>query len=108
MQLLSVLLMFGGGQAGQPQNPIMQFAPIVLIGVVFYFFMIRPQAKRAKEQRTFIDEVKKGDKVVTNSGIHGKIVEVNDTDFLIEVDTNTKIKFDKSVISYEVSKNLNK
>ena len=91
-----------------PANPIMQFLPIVLIIVVFYFFMIRPQMKKAKDQKKFVDELKKSDKVVTTAGIHGKIVDMNDTTFVLEVEGGTKIRFDKSAVSLDASKALSK
>ncbi|MHB1178995.1 MAG: preprotein translocase subunit YajC [Daejeonella sp.] len=84
-----------------------QFLPMLLIIVVFYFFMIRPQMKKAKDHKKYVEELKKGDKVITTSGIHGKIVEVNDTTFLVEVESGTKIRFEKSSISLEASKALN-
>ena len=88
-------------------NPIMQFLPMILIIVVFYFFMIRPQMKKAKDHKKFVEELKKGDKVVTSAGIHGKIADMNETTFLIEVEGGTKIRFDKSAISLDASKALN-
>lgn len=84
-----------------------QFLPMILIIVVFYFFMIRPQMKKAKDHKKYVEELKKGDKVITTSGIHGKIVDVNDTTFLVDVDSGTKIRFEKSSISLEASKALN-
>jgi preprotein translocase subunit YajC len=81
--------------------------PMILIIVVFYFFMIRPQVKKQKDQKNFVNELKIGDKVVTTAGIHGKIATITDTYFLIEVDNNVKIKFDKSAISLDASKALN-
>jgi preprotein translocase subunit YajC len=69
--------------------------------------MIRPQMKKAKDHKKFVEELKKGDKVITLSGIHGKIVDLNDTTFLIEVESGTKIRFDKSAVSLEASKALN-
>jgi preprotein translocase subunit YajC len=81
-----------------------QFLPMLLIIVVFYFFMIRPQMK--KDHKKFVEELKKGDKVITTSGIHGKIVEMNDSTFLIEVESGTKIRFEKSSVSLESSKAL--
>ncbi|WP_276359839.1 preprotein translocase subunit YajC [Daejeonella sp. H1SJ63] len=86
---------------------ISQFLPMLLIIVVFYFFMIRPQMKKAKDHKKFVEELKKGDKVITTSGIHGKIVDLNDTTFLIEVESGTKIRFEKSSVSLEASKALN-
>ncbi|WP_291401861.1 preprotein translocase subunit YajC [Daejeonella sp.] len=88
-------------------DQIGQFLPMLLIIVVFYFFMIRPQMKKAKDHKKFVEELKKGDKVITLSGIHGKIVDLNDTTFLIEVESGTKIRFDKSAVSLEASKALN-
>lgn len=83
------------------------FLPMLLIIVVFYFFMIRPQMKKAKDHKKYVEELKKGDRVITTSGIHGKIVDLNDTTFLIEVEGGTKIRFEKSAISLESSKALN-
>ena len=84
-----------------------QFLTMLIIIVVFYFFMIRPQMKKAKDHKKFVEELKKGDKVITTSGIHGKIVEMNDSTFLIEVESGTKIRFEKSSVSLESSKALN-
>ncbi|RCH54030.1 preprotein translocase subunit YajC [Mucilaginibacter hurinus] len=86
-------------------NP--QFIMLILIVVVFYFFMIRPQMKKQKDQKKYVDELKKGDKVVTTAGIHGKIADVADTTILVEVDNGVKIRFDKAAISLEASKALN-
>ena len=63
--------------------------------------------KKAKDHKKYVEELKKGDKVITTSGIHGKIVDVNDTTFLVDVDSGTKIRFEKSSISLEASKALN-
>ncbi|NAS29779.1 preprotein translocase subunit YajC [Flavobacteriaceae bacterium R38] len=85
-----------------------QFAPFLLIFVVFYFFMIRPQIKKQKQEKKFINELKKGDKIVTKSGMHGKIVEINDKDSSCVIETMAgKIKFDRSAISMEISHKLN-
>lgn len=74
------------------------------IAIVFYFFMIRPQQKKQKQQKKFIEELKKGDTVVTIGGIHGKIVDQNETSVTLDIDRGTKIKFDKTSISLESSK----
>jgi len=68
--------------------------------------MIRPQVKKQKDQKKYVEELKKGDRVVTTSGIHGRIIDFNDTTFLVEIE-NGKIRFDKSAISLEASKALN-
>lgn len=75
-----------------------------LIAIVFYFFMIRPQLKKAKDHKKLIAELKKGDKIVTTAGIHGRIADMNDTTFLIEVEGGVKIRFDKSAVSLDATK----
>ncbi len=81
---------------------------LLLIGsfiLVFYFFMIRPQQKRQKEQRNLIDQLKKGDKVITIGGVHGTIYEVTDQLVVLEVDNKgSKITFSKSAISIDATK----
>ena len=77
---------------------------IVMIIVIFYFFMIRPQMKKAKLEKQFKDSLQKGDKIVTIGGIHGRIVEVADTTFLIEIDSNVKVRLEKSAVSAEATK----
>jgi preprotein translocase subunit YajC len=72
--------------------------------VVFYFFMIRPQQKKQKSQTTFRESLKKGDKVVTIGGLHGKIVEVTTDTITLEVDRSVKLTFEKASISLEASK----
>ncbi|MBL7854497.1 MAG: preprotein translocase subunit YajC [Cyclobacteriaceae bacterium] len=88
----------------QAQSNWMQFIPLVLIVIVFYFFMIRPQQKKAKEQKKFIDEVKVGDKVVTIGGAHGRVAELEDDTFVLEVERGGRIRFNKSSISMESTK----
>jgi len=82
-----------------------QFAPFLLMFVVIYFFMIRPQMKRQKAEKKFSSEIKKGDKVVTKSGIHGKIVDITNDSCIIETLAG-KIKFERSAISMEMSKKV--
>ena len=83
--------------------------PFLLLFVVLYFFMIRPQLKRQKNERKFQAEISKGSRVVMSSGIHGKIVDTNDTEGTVIVETQAgKIKFEKSAISMELSKRFNK
>lgn len=103
--MLNTLLM--APQAGGNSNPIMSFLPLILIAVVFYFFMIRPQTKRMKDQKNFIENLKKGDKIVTVGGIHGKIAEINDDTFLMEIEGGVKMKIDRVSVSLEASKKLN-
>jgi preprotein translocase subunit YajC len=92
-----------------PNAGIMQ---LVLLGgmiVVFYFFMIRPQAQKAKKAKKFQEELQKGDKIVTIAGIHGIVNKVNDdTTIQIEVSPGSFMKIEKSAISLEWSEQLNK
>lgn len=93
MNLLNVFL-----QAQPQQNGWMSILMMVLIFVVFYFFMIRPQTKKQKEIQKQRNAMKVGDKVVTAGGIYGKIKEVNETTILIEVADNVRIKVDKNSV----------
>ncbi len=89
-----VIAQGAGGNSGMIMN-------LVFIGgliAVFYFFMIRPQQKRAKEHQTLLGSLSKGDKVITSSGIHGSVVEVDDKTIVLQIADNTKVKFDKSVV----------
>ncbi|MCL7763548.1 preprotein translocase subunit YajC [Polaribacter sp. Z014] len=83
---------------------LMSMLPFLAIIVVFYFFMIRPQMNRQKKEKAFQAEIKKGAKVVTSSGIHGKIAEINATEGTVTVETGAgKIKFERSAISMELT-----
>src|SRR5688572_7369056 len=79
-----------------------------LMVVVFYFFMIRPQQKKAKDQKKFIEDLKKGDYVVTIGGAHGYIAELEGDTFILEVEKGGRIRFNKSAISLEATKAANK
>jgi len=85
-------------QAQAQSNPIMQLLPLVLIFVVFYFFMIRPQMKRQKELKKYREALTKGDKVITTGGIYGKVLEVSGNVITIEVGNNVALKIDKNAI----------
>ncbi len=82
----------------------MQMIFLVAIIVVFYFFMIRPQMRKQKAEQGFRTTLEKGAKIVTIGGIHGRIVEVADKTFLVEVDSNVKMRIDKTAISAEATK----
>ena len=97
--LESVLLQIGG-----LDPKMMNIVMILGIGVVFYFFMIRPQQKKQKDQKKFLTEIKKGDQVVSIGGIHGKVVEVTETTVTIDVDRGTKLTFEKASISNDGTK----
>lgn len=92
----------------QGQGGIMSFLPLIAIVVVFYFFMIRPQMKKAKDQKKYIEALKKGDKILTIGGIYGKIVEVrDDATIIMEVEDGTKLKVAKSAVSNDATATLN-
>ena len=82
--------------------------PFVAMLAVFYFLIIAPQMKRSKREKKFAKALKKGDKVITKSGMHGKIVELGEKDNTCVIETQAgKIKFERSSISMELSKSLN-
>ena len=101
MKLLSIYLMApSGGEGG-----IMDFLPLILIIFVFYFFMIRPQLNKQKEQKKFRESLAKGDKIVTIGGLHGKISEIKETTAIIEIATNIKVTIEKSAIAADFASN---
>src|SRR5215216_5220430 len=94
-----------GGQS----DPLPTFLMMGAIILVFWLFMIRPQAKKAKEQKKYIENMQKGDKVVTIAGIHGTINKVNDDGTIsLEVNPGSYIKMEKSSVSMEWTTQLNK
>ena len=93
--------------AGQPDpnaNPLIGFLPIILIFIVFYFFIIRPQKKKEQQRKEMIEAVRKGDKVITVGGIHATVTQVDDDSLLAQIDTNTKVRLDKSAVATVVGK----
>ncbi|TCK66648.1 protein translocase subunit yajC [Winogradskyella wandonensis] len=87
---------------------ISSFLPLIAMFAVVYFFMIAPQMKRAKKEKAFAAALKRGDRVITKSGMHGKVAELNDKDNSCVIETLAgKIKFDRSAISMEMSSKLN-
>jgi len=97
--LSSILLMTPQGQEGGGGFGSLIF--LLLIIVIFYLFFIRPQMKRSKEQKKFRENLKKGDKIITIGGLHGKIVEVQDTTFTIEVAENIRLRIEKSAVAMD-------
>ena len=92
-----IFLQFGGGDG------MMSFVFIGLMFLIMYFFMIRPQMQRQKKEKAFQEAMKVGERVVTTSGIHGKISEINDD--VVTIETNAgKIRFEKTAISQELTK----
>ncbi len=105
MNLLNVLLMAppteGGGGGG-----LTSFLPLILIILVFYLFFIRPQMRKTKEMKKYRESLKKGDKIITIGGIHGKIVEVQERTFIIEVEGQNKLKIERSAVSMDGRANI--
>lgn len=85
-----------------------QYGPLLLMLVIVYFFILSPSIKRQKREKNFMNSIKKGDRVITKSGIHGKIVELNDKDGTCVVETGAgKIKFERAALSAEATLRLN-
>ncbi len=101
IDLLNIILMAPQqGQKGNGGGSSMWIMLILLI-VIFWLFFIRPQSKKAKDQKKYRDSLKKGDKVITIGGIHGKILEVKDTTLVIETEGQNRLKIEKSAVSMD-------
>ncbi len=100
MNLLNILLFMPqeGAEGGAGYSQLIMLGLIV---VVFYMFFIRPQIRKTKEQRKYREALKKGDKIVTIGGIHGKITDVKETTFTIEISNNVNITIEKSAVAGE-------
>ncbi len=106
MNLAMVFLMMGQGDKG---GGGFQFIFLGLMMLVFWMFMIRPQAKKAKLQKNFLQNLQKGDKVVTIAGIHGTVNKVNDDGTMqLEINPGSYIKIEKAAVSMEWTANINK
>jgi preprotein translocase subunit YajC len=100
--LVHILAQAGTEAPGGGYTQIIFFVGIAL---VFYFFMIRPQQKKQKEQKKFTEEIQKGDQVITIGGIHAKVYAVEETTVVLDIDgKGTKVTFEKSALSLEASK----
>ena len=80
-------------------NPLFQFAPLVVLGVIFYFMLIRPQMKRTKEHRQMLGALAKGDEAVTSGGIAGKVTNIGENYISLEVSEGVSIKIQKSAVT---------
>jgi preprotein translocase subunit YajC len=106
MFYLNSVLLAAGGQQGGGMVQLVMMGAIIL---VFWLFMIRPQAKKAKEQKKFVENMQKGDKIVTIAGIHGVINKINeDNTIQLEVSPGSYLKIEKSSVSMEWSAAINK
>ena len=95
-------------QAQPQQSSWFSFVIFGAIFLVFYFFMVRPQQKKAKEQKKFTEEIKRGDYVVTIGGAHGHVAEMEGDTFILEVEKGGRIRFNKSAISMDATRIANK
>ncbi len=104
IDLTTLLFVGGGGQGGG-----FEFVFLGLMILVFWLFMIRPQAKKAKEQKGFIERLQKGDRIVTIAGIHGRVHKINEDGTLeLEISPGSYLKIEKTAISMEWTNNINK
>jgi preprotein translocase subunit YajC len=97
MNYITYILM-AAPEGGGEQKPLGMLLPMVAIFVIFWLFMIRPQAKKQKELRQFRETLQKGDKIVTSGGIYGKVTSMKDNQIVIQVDENVKLTVDKSSV----------
>lgn len=100
LSIASILLMAQPSGDGKSDG-FTSFIPLILIVLVFYMFFIRPQMRKNKEMKKFRESIGKGDKIVTIGGIHGKIVEVQETTFIIEVEGQNRLKIERSAVSMD-------
>jgi preprotein translocase subunit YajC len=103
MNLLSIILMApqSSGAGTGSSSSWYSFLPLILIVVVFYLFFIRPQMKKSKDQKKFRESLEKGQKIITIGGIHGRIVEIQDTTVTIEVEGQVRLRVEKSAIAID-------
>jgi preprotein translocase subunit YajC len=97
MTSLAFILLQAKTGTGQ-SNALITFLPLILVFVVFYFFMIRPQMKKTKEMNNYRSSLKKGDKVVTTGGIYGRVNEVRDNYVMMDAGGDVKLKVDKNAL----------
>ncbi len=89
----------GGGGDQSEANPIAQLLPFVLMFVVLYFLILRPQIKKQKSQQKMIDELKKGDKIVTSGGLHGAITNMKDDIITVKIADNVRVEMSRAAVS---------
>lgn len=83
----------------QAANPFIQLFPLILIFIIFYFLLIRPQKSKEKEHQKMLANLSKNDEIVTSSGIHGTIVSIKDKSVIVRIDENVKIELDKNCVA---------
>jgi preprotein translocase subunit YajC len=93
------------GQGGAPEGGAAGFAsfiPLILMFVIFYFLLIRPQQKRSKEHRGMIDNLKKGDRIVTSGGLHGRITGLDETTLTVEIADKVRVKVSRPNVAAKI------
>ena len=90
------------------QDPLMSFLPLILIFVVFYFLLIRPQTKRAKEHKKMVADLAKGDEIVTNGGLLGRITQVGENFVQVKISDNVEVKIQKQAVANLMPKGTSK
>jgi preprotein translocase subunit YajC len=88
-----------GGATGQGGSGFSAFIPLILMFVIFYFLLIRPQQKKTKDHREMIGNLSKGDRVITSGGIHGRITGVQDTTLTLEISEKVRVKVNRGSVS---------
>jgi preprotein translocase subunit YajC len=103
MNLLNSFLLMAQSPGTDPgsggQSMMSMFIMIAFVIAIMYFFMIRPQQKRQKEHQTMLESIRKGDKVVTTSGMHGSVTELDDKTYTVQIADNVKVKFEKAAVA---------
>ena len=94
----------GSGGLFGPGSPLIQLAPFAMILVVFYFLLVRPQQKKMKEHKTMLEALQKGDEVVTQAGMIGRITKLDDNNVTVEVAKNVEIQFQRAAIGNKLEK----
>ena len=97
MDTINLLAMAPGGEGGGGLLPTLLFFGAMF--AIMYFLMIRPQQKRQKEHKQMLEGIKKGDKVITSTGMHGKVVDMDEKTFLIQIADNVKVRFEKASVN---------
>lgn len=88
-----------GGAGGAQNNPLQAFVPLILMFAIFYFLLIRPQQKKAKQHKEMLGNLKIGDRIVTNGGMYGTIVRMNDAKMIVEIADKVQVEMLRSTIA---------
>ncbi len=103
--MISTAFAMGAAEGGQAAGGLAGFLPIIILFAIFYFLLIRPQQKKAKEHREMISNLKKGNRIVTSGGIYGTITSIDDTTIGVEIAEKVKIKLSRGNVAALVSDN---